>query len=449
MKKNILIVGAGAVGTVVAHKCAQNGDRFGAVCLSSKSLRKCEAVLRSIERRGYPRARACRLVAREVDARDTRALIQLIVETQADIVINVCTAFVNMSVIEACLATGAAYLDTAVHEDPAVLNAPYPWYANFEWKRREDFARRGLTAILGVGFDPGVVNAYCAYAQRYELDTVTSIDIMDVNDGSHGRFFSTNFDPEINLREVIEDAGCLEDGEWRTYPHHSRTTTFDFPEVGRKKLYLMGHDEVHSLSVNVPDVKTVRFWMGFDDHYLNCLNVFEQVGLLNHREVTTASGQAVVPLHVLKACLPNPASLAATYTGKTCIGTLVSGKRDGEDREVFLYNVCDHEAAYADVGSQAIAFTAGVPPVAAALLVASGPWDCETMANVEELDPVPFLKLLKELGLPTILRRPTTAGFDEELVLFDDAVPPSDAPSRRPGIDAPGSLSPRKTSAHP
>ena len=154
MKKNILIVGAGAVGTVVAHKCAQNGDRFGAVCLSSKSLRKCEAVLRSIERRGYPRARACRLVAREVDARDTRALIQLFVETQADIVINVCTAFVNMSVIEACLATGAAYLDTAVHEDPAVLNAPYPWYANFEWKRREDFARRGLTAILGVGFDP-------------------------------------------------------------------------------------------------------------------------------------------------------------------------------------------------------------------------------------------------------------------------------------------------------
>lgn len=450
MKKNILIVGAGAVGTVVAHKCAQNGHLFGTVCLSSKNLGKCATVLRSIEARSHRRADACRMFAREVDARDTRALIQLIVDTRADIVINVCTAFVNMSVMDACLATGAAYIDTAVHEDSSVLNAPYPWYANFEWRKRSAFASKGLTAILGVGFDPGVVNAYCAYAQRHELDTITSIDIMDVNDGSHGRFFSTNFDPEINLREVIEDAGCLEDGEWRAYPHHSRTTSFDFPEVGEKKLYLMGHDEVHSLSLNIPGVKTVRFWMGFDDHYLNCLNVFEKVGLLNHRQVTTADGQTVVPLHVLKACLPNPASLASTYSGKTCIGALIAGKRDGADEEVFLYNICDHEAAYADVGSQAIAFTAGVPPVAAAILVANGQWDCKTMANVEELDPVPFLQLLKELGLPTVLRRSTPGrstptGLHE--VLFDGA--PADTGTLPQSYDDHGPQKLKEASAHP
>jgi saccharopine dehydrogenase-like NADP-dependent oxidoreductase len=404
MKKNVLIIGAGAVGAVVAHKCAQNSQAFASICVSSRKRSKCEAVLRSIESKGYSYQQPFRMCAAEVDAYDTPALIRLIRETGSHIVINVCTAFVNMSVMDACLTTGAAYIDTAVHEDYDVMNAPYPWYANYEWKKRELFAARGLTAILGAGFDPGVVNAYCAYAQRYEFDTISTIDIMDVNDGSHGRFFSTNFDPEINLREVIEDAGCLEDGEWRVFPRHSRSMDYEFPEVGSKRLYLMGHDEVHSLSLNIPGVKSVRFWMGFDDHYLNCLNVFEKVGLLNHQRITTADGQGVVPLHVLKACLPNPMSLASTYTGRTCIGTLIRGKLQGKDKEVFIYNLCDHSQAYADVGSQAIAYTAGVPPVAAAMLVARGDWDRKTMANVEELDPRPFLDTLNQMGLPTVIR---------------------------------------------
>lgn len=410
MKKNVLIIGAGAVGAVVAHKCAQNSQVFASVCLASKNPAKCDAILRSIESKRYAHADDFQISSRGIDAYDTDAVTRLIREVSAHIVINVCTAFVNMSVMDACLATGAAYIDTAVHEDASVMNAPYPWYANFEWKKRAAFAERGITAILGVGFDPGVVNAYCAYAERHELDSITSIDIMDVNDGSHGRFFSTNFDPEINLREVIEDAGCLEDGEWRTYPHHSRTKDFDFPEVGRKKLYLMGHDEVHSLSVNIKGVKSVRFWMGFDDHYLNCLNVFEKVGLLNHREVTTSDGKNVVPLHVLKACLPDPASLAPTYTGRTCIGTLIKGKLHGKDKEIFIYNVCDHEETYADADSQAIAFTAGVPPVAAAMLVANGVWDARTMRNVEELDPVPFLDVLNAMGLSTVIRKSPSPG---------------------------------------
>lgn len=413
MKKNVLIIGAGAVGAVVAHKCAQNSQVFASVCLSSKKVAKCDAVLRSVEHKRYRHEGAFRMLTAEVDAYDTQAVIRLIRKTESDIVINVCTAFVNMAVMDACLATGAAYIDTAVHEDYNVMNAPYPWYANFEWKKREDFAAKGLTAILGVGFDPGVVNAYCAYAQKHELDSITSIDIMDVNDGKHGRFFSTNFDPEINLREVIEDAGCLEDGEWRNYPRHSRTREYDFPEVGTKQLYLMGHDEVHSLSLNIPGVKTVRFWMGFDDHYLNCLNVFEKVGLLNHETVTTTDGQQVVPLRVLKACLPNPASLAPTYTGRTCIGALIQGRHQGKDKEVFIYNLCDHTQAYADVGSQAIAYTAGVPPVAAAMLVARGDWDAKKMANVEELEPVPFLNALNQLGLTTAIRKSPVPGERE------------------------------------
>jgi saccharopine dehydrogenase-like NADP-dependent oxidoreductase len=405
MKKNILVIGSGAVGSVVAHKCAQNSQAFASVCLASRHVVKCEAVLQSIESKGYALQQPFRMHAQELNAYDTEAVARLIQATETDIVINVCTAFVNMSVMEACLATGAAYIDTAVHEDYEVMNAPYPWYANFEWKKRDAFAAKGITAILGAGFDPGVVNAYCSYAQRHEFDSISSIDILDVNDGSHGRFFSTNFDPEINLREVIEDAGCLEDGQWRSYPRHTRSMEYDFPELGEKRLYLMGHDEVHSLSINIRGVRTVRFWMSFDDHYLNCLNVFEKVGLLNHQKVTTADGQGVVPLQVLKACLPNPMSLAPTYTGRTCIGTLIRGKSQGRDKEVFVYNLCDHTYAYADVGSQAIAYTAGVPPVAAALLVARGDWDAKTMVNVEELDPLPFLDALNELGLPTVIQR--------------------------------------------
>jgi saccharopine dehydrogenase-like NADP-dependent oxidoreductase len=404
MKNNILIIGAGAVGAVVAHKCAQSSDVFASVCLASKNVAKCDAIIDSINKKKYNLVDGFKLYSREVNACNTDDLVDLIRSTETQIVINVCTVFVNINILNACLETGSAYIDTAVHEDYSVMNAPYPWYANHEWKKRELCKEKGVTAILGSGFDPGVVNAYCAYAQTYEFDSIESIDIMDVNDGDHGHYFSTNFDPEINLREIIEDAGCLEDGQWRTYPHHSRSMKYNFPEVGEHKLYLMGHDEVHSLSQNISGVKTVRFWMGFGDHYLKCLEVFEKVGLLNHETVITNSGQEVVPLHALKACLPDPASLAPRYKGKTCIGALIKGKRDGHDKELLIYNVCDHELTYADIDSQAIAFTAGVPPVAAAKLIASGEWDTKAMANVEELDPIPFFKRLAEMGISTEIR---------------------------------------------
>jgi len=404
MKKNILIIGAGAVGAVVTHKCAQSSDVFASVCLASKNVAKCDAIVDSVNKKNYNTVDGFHLYSREVNAYNTDDLVTLIRSTETQIVINVCTVFVNMNILNACLEAGAAYIDTAVHEDYRVMNAPYPWYANYEWKKRELCKEKGVTAILGSGFDPGVVNAYCAYAQKHEFDSIESIDIMDVNDGDHGHYFSTNFDPEINLREIIEDAGCLEDGQWRTYPHHSRSMKYNFPEVGEHKLYLMGHDEVHSLSQNIYGVKTVRFWMGFGDHYLKCLEVFEKVGLLNHETVTTNNGQKVVPLHALKACLPDPASLASRYKGKTCIGALIKGKRNGQDKELLIYNICDHELTYADIDSQAIAFTAGVPPVAAAKLIASGEWDVKAMVNVEELDPIPFFERLAEMGISTEVR---------------------------------------------
>lgn len=405
MRKNIMIIGAGAVGAVAAYKCAQNSDVFSQLCLASRTVEKCEDIIAAINRKGYRHSESFDIFSRTLDAYDSDAVAALIKDTQTDIVINVCTAFVNMSILDACLATGAAYIDTAVHEDYDVMNAPYPWYANFEWKKKSLCKERGITAILGCGFDPGVVNAYVAYAEQEEFDQIDSIDIMDVNDGSHGHFFSTNFDPEINLREIIEDAGCLEDGQWRNYPHHSRSIDYDFPVVGEQKLYLMGHDEVHSLAVNIKGVKTVRFWMGFNDHYLNCLNVFKNVGLLNHQSVETAEGQSVVPLRVLKACLPDPASLAPNYTGKTCIGTLIKGYSKGHYKEVFVYNICDHQETFGDVDAQAIAFTAGVPPVAAAVLIARGDWDVKAMVNVEELEAKPFLSKLAELGLSTVIRK--------------------------------------------
>ncbi len=405
MRKNVLIIGAGAVGAVAAYKCAQNSDIFAQICIASRTVEKCENIIAAIYRKAYQHQQEFTLKAQAVDAYDSKSVAQLIQKTNTEIVINVCTAFVNMSILDACLETGAAYIDTAVHEDYDVMNAPYPWYANYEWKKKNQCKAKGVTAILGCGFDPGVVNAYVAYAQQYEFDHIDSIDIMDVNDGNHGHFFSTNFDPEINLREVIEDAGCLEYGQWRTYPHHSRSMEYNFPVVGEHKLYLMGHDEVHSLAVNIKGVQTVRFWMGFNEHYLNCLNVFENVGLLNHQSVITATGQKVAPLHVLKACLPDPASLAPNYTGKTCIGALIKGGYQGQHKEIFIYNICDHQETFADVDSQAIAFTAGVPPVAAAILIAQGDWDIKGMANVEELESRPFLKELAEQGLSTVIRK--------------------------------------------
>ena len=399
-KKDVLIIGAGGVAQVVAHKCAMHNDVLGEIHIASRTQDKCDAIAQSVKEKNSFKLPAV-LHTHQVDAMDTQALIQLIEETGIQIVINVGSAFVNMTVLEACIETGAAYIDTAIHEDPRKICETPPWYDNYEWQRKQRCADKNITAILGAGFDPGVVNAYARLGyDMMDAGAVTDIDIIDINAGSHGKYFATNFDPEINFREFTGTVYSWQDSKWQSNKMFEVKRTDDLPVVGEQNSYLSGHDEIHSLSANL-DVPNIRFWMGFGEHYINVFTVLQNLGLLSEQPVMTAEGQEVIPLKVVKAVLPDPSSLAPNYTGKTCIGDKVKGKINGVDSEVFIYNISDHKDAYNEVGSQGISYTAGVPPVAAAMLVATGEWDAGKMVNVEELDAKPFINLLNEIGLPT------------------------------------------------
>lgn len=402
MKRNVLIIGAGGVAQVVAHKCAQNNDILGDLHIASRTVSKCETIIESVHAKAAMKV-VGPFVAHAVDAMDVDAVAALIRQTGTQIVINVGSPFVNMTVLDACIATGAAYIDTAIHEDPAKICETPPWYENYEWKKRAACKAAGVTAILGAGFDPGVVNAFARYAVDECMDEVHSIDIVDINAGSHGKYFSTNFDPEINFREFTGTVYSWQSGAWQENQMFEVMREDDLPVVGVQKSYMSGHDEVHSLAARYPQAD-VRFWMGFGDHYINVFTVLKNLGLLSEQPVVTAEGLEVIPLKVVKAVLPDPSSLAPNYTGKTCIGDFVKGTKDGKPVEVFVYNISDHKAAYEEVGSQGISYTAGLPPVAAAMLIAQGVWDVGHMANVEDLDPKPFLGLLNEIGLPTRLK---------------------------------------------
>ncbi|THJ35165.1 saccharopine dehydrogenase family protein [Lampropedia aestuarii] len=415
MKKHVLIIGAGGVGQVAAHKCAQHNRLLGDIHIASRNIKKCLAVIDSVHEKGALQNPKGVLKAHQLDAMDTAAVRRLIEHTGAQIVINLGHAFVNMSVLQACIETGAAYLDTAIHEDPEKICETPPWYANHEWKRKAICADRGITAILGCGFDPGVVNAYAALAVHEYFDTVDSIDIIDINAGSHGKYFATNFNPEINFREFTGQVWSWQNSQWRSNKMFEIQRTDDLPVVGKQTAYLTGHDELHSLSQNL-NVPNIRFWMGFGEHYINVFTVLRNIGLLSEKPVTLDNGQQVVPLQLVKAVLPDPASLAPGYIGKTCIGNLVKGHKDGQAREVFVYNVADHVEAFAEVGSQGISYTAGVPAVAAAILIAQGTWDVQKMVNVEELPYQPFINLMNQMGLTTHLRE---AGQDDCLISFD------------------------------
>ena len=415
MKRNVLIIGAGAVAHVAAHKCAQHNDVLGDICVASRTQYKCDAIIDSVMRKNNIKNRSGKLFSRQINALDVSATVKLIKETNSQIVLNLGSAFVNMSVLEACIQAGVSYMDTAIHEEPDRVCEDPPWYANYEWKRKDRCTQRGINAILGVGFDPGVVNAYCALAVKHHFDTIDTIDIMDVNAGSHGKYFATNFDPEINFREFIKVWTWI-DRKWVCKPIHDEKMVYTFPVVGKQTVYLNGHDELHSLSKNI-DANSIRFWMGFSDHYINVFTVLKNIGLLSHQPVTTAEGLVTVPLKVVKACLPDPSTLAQVYTGKTCIGNLTKGKKDGKEKEIFIYNICDHKKCYEEVESQAISYTAGVPVAAAAMLVAKGTWNPKTMVNVEELDPDPFIGLLDNMGLPTeikYIKPPKAAGTSEK-----------------------------------
>lgn len=399
-KRNVLIIGAGGVAQVVAHKCAQHNDILGEIALASRTKQKCENIIQSVIQKNSLKVPAT-IKAYALDALNIAATKQLINDTQSQIVINVGAPFINMSVLQACIETGAAYIDTAIHEDPAKICEAPPWYANYEWPKKPLCAVNQVTAILGVGFDPGVVNAYARIGVDYfDQNSVTDIDIIDINAGSHGKWFATNFDPEINFREFTGTVYSWQNNQWQRNAMFEVKRTDVLPVVGEQTSYLSGHDEIHSLSKNL-NVPNIRFWMGFSEHYINVFTVLNKLGLLSEQPVKTAEGLEVVPLKVVKAVLPDPSSLAPNYQGKTCIGDKILGKKDGVDEEIFIYNIVDHQAAFAEVGSQGIAYTAGVPPVAAAILVAQGHWDAKTMVNVEELDPKPFINLLNSMGLVT------------------------------------------------
>jgi len=418
MKKNVLIIGAGGVAHVVAHKCAQHNDLLGEIHIASRSVEKCGAIVDSVREKKSMKVDGV-LEAHALNALDVEATKRLIESTRCQIVVNVGSAFINMSVLSACIATGAAYIDTAIHEDPLKICETPPWYGNYEWKRQEECAAAGVTAVLGAGFDPGVVNAYAALARDEYFDRIDSIDIVDVNAGDHGRWFATNFDPEINFREFTGQVWSWQDKQWTSNKMFEIRKDWDLPVVGTRTTYMTGHDEIHSLSRNL-DVPNIRFWMGFGERYITVFTVLKNLGLLSEQPIRTAEGQEVVPLKVVKAVLPDPSSLAPDYTGKTCIGDVVKGVKDGMEREIFIYNVADHEEAYREVGSQAISYTAGVPAAAAAILIANGDWDAGRMANVEELPPRPFLHLLSTMGLPTRIK---IGDVDEELVFAEKKQP--------------------------
>ncbi|MFO0820830.1 MAG: saccharopine dehydrogenase family protein [Pirellulales bacterium] len=394
----VLQIGAGGVGWALAHKLAQNNDVFGEITLASRTVAKCERIIESVHRKGNLKDARRGLNALSIDADDVPALVQLIKQVAPDLVANVGPPWINCTVMEACCEAGVAYMDTSVATDLCSPGQQVPEAYDPQWALRDKFSAAGVPGILSSGFDPGVVSVFCAYAKKHLFDSIDSIDVIDVNAGNHGRKFATNFDPETNLLEIQGDSFYWDEGEWRRVPCHSRMREVDLPVVGKHKVYSMAHDEVRSL-VEFMGARHVEFWMGFSDRYLGYFNALRDVGMLSPHPVTTSDGITVSPLRVLKAVLPEPTSLAANYTGMTCIGSLVEGMKDGRRRKVFLYNLCDHKKCYEEIESQAISYTTGVPAATGAMMFFLGHWREPGLRNVEQLDPDPYLEWMPKLGL--------------------------------------------------
>ncbi len=386
MSKRVLIIGAGAVGRVVAAKCLQAGDVFGRVCLASRRRESCEAIARDLPRP---------VETAQVDAGEAPGVARLIREFGPDLVIHVALPYQDLSIMDACLETGVHYLDTANYEPRETARFEYRW----QWDYHERFRDRGITALLGCGFDPGATNAYCAHARKHLFDRIDTIDILDCNAGENGLPFATNFNPEINIREVTAPGRYWEEGKWIATGVLDRWIEFDFPGIGPRKAYLMHHEEIESLCRNIPGVRRIRFWMAFGDSYLERLEALRNVGLTRIDPVDH-QGHPVVPLEFLKTLLPAPATLGARTKGRTCIGCLIEGEREGKRRRVLIHNICDHQECYREVGSQAVAYTTGVPAMAGARMILQGLWKGPGVFNVEQFDPDPFMEDMARFGLP-------------------------------------------------
>ncbi len=396
----VLVVGAGGVGRVVAHKCAQHREIFSEIVLASRTKSKCDEI-----------AESCPSLVEtaQVDADNKNELVALIRDFRPDLLVHVALPYQDLTIMDACLETGVPYLDTANYEHPDLAKFEY----GPQWAYHERFKSAGLMALLGSGFDPGVTNVYTAYAMKHHFDSIETVDIIDCNAGDHGYPFATNFNPEINIREVSAPGRYYQDGKWiETRPMEFKRV-FDFPDgIGPKDMYLLYHEEMESLTKHFSGIKRMRFWMTFGQSYLTHLQVLENVGMTRIDPVKYGDTE-IIPLKFLKALLPDPGSLGPRTKGKTCIGIWARGEKDGQRKNYYVYNICDHQECYREVGSQAVSYTTGVPAAIGAKLMLTGQWSGQGVFNMEQLDPDPFMADLMSWGLPWEETFPTDDLFQE------------------------------------
>ncbi|SFV70000.1 Carboxynorspermidine dehydrogenase, putative [hydrothermal vent metagenome] len=385
--KTTLIIGAGGVGRVVVHKCVQNAGVFGRIVLASRNIESCVNIKKEL-----PNAE---IFVTQLDADITDNVIQLIEKINADIVINVALPYQDLTIMDACIATKTPYLDTANYEHPDEAKFEY----KLQWARDEKFKEAGIMGLLGSGFDPGVTNVFCAFAQKHYFDTIDTIDIYDCNDGNNGYIFATNFNPEINLREVSAKGRYWDAGRWfETEPLQMRKT-WNYPEIGERDSYLMYHEEMESLTKNIKGLKQIKFYMTFTKAYLDHMHVLKNIGMLGIKEIEH-KGQKIIPIELLKTLLPDPSTLGKHTKGKTNIGVVVTGMKNAKRKRIYIYQVSDHQKCYKEVNSQAISYTTGVPAMIGAKLMLQGKWSGSGVFNMEEFDPDPFMEELVSQGLP-------------------------------------------------
>ena len=386
----ILIIGCGGVASVAIQKCCQVSEVFTEMCIASRTVSKCEALKEKLEGKTNTK-----ITTAQVDADNVDELIALIEKEKPEVVLNLALPYQDLTIMDACLATKVHYIDTANYEPEDTAKFEYKW----QWAYRERFEEAGITALLGSGFDPGVTSVFSAYALKHYFDEINYIEIMDCNAGDHGYPFATNFNPEINIREVSAKGSYWEDGHWVETEPMEIKRVYNFPEVGEKDMYLLHHEEIESLALNIPGIKRIRFFMTFGQSYLTRLKCLENVGMTSIEPIMY-EGKEIIPLQFLKAVLPDPASLGPRTVGKTNIGCIFIGKKDGKEKKLYIYNVCDHQECYKEVGSQAISYTTGVPAMIGAMMIMNGTWNKAGVYNIEEFDPDPFMEALNKYGLP-------------------------------------------------
>ena len=386
----VLIIGAGGVGTVVVNKVAQNTDVFTEIILASRTKSKCDSIAADVKKRFGVDVKTA-----QVDADNVPELVKLLNEYKPELLINVALPYQDLTIMDACLEAGVNYLDTANYEPKDEAHFEYSW----QWAYKERFEKAGLTAILGCGFDPGVTSIFTAYAAKHHLDEIQYLDIVDCNAGDHHKAFATNFNPEINIREVTQRGKYWENGQWIETEPHEIHKPLNYPEVGPKESYVIYHEELESLVKNYPTIKRARFWMTFGQEYLTHLRVIQNIGMARIDEVEY-NGQKIVPIQFLKAVLPNPGDLGENYTGQTSIGCRIKGLKDGKEATYYVYNNCSHEEAYKETGAQGVSYTTGVPAMIGAMMFFKGEWRKAGVYNVEEFNPDPFMEQLNKQGLP-------------------------------------------------